>query len=112
MNEPKTTKPSSPAYKPTKQPFISTTTPAEPEPFFTAKAQQKTDGDTTHVAESSLETEPRKTDADTLSPIRTEVFKLFDLLNRKGVLSKPGSKGSEDADWFSVTEYSQSNWND
>jgi hypothetical protein len=48
---------------------------------------------------------------DELTEIRQEVFKLFQIINKKGVTADPNAKGSEDADWKTITGYTQDDWN-
>ncbi len=99
------------------QPFYTNTKPPKPEPFYTVPVQAKAEAETeTAVAQTAqsapIQTAETDVEADATSPIRQEVFKLFEFLNKKGVLSDPGKAGTEDADWKAITGYSQTDWND
>ncbi len=95
------------------RPFFGATQPTH---FFQAKAVQMSKEDepaaVQHESTPTDSTATEEANESGISEIRTEVFRLFELLKGKGVLAKPGSPlGSEDADWKEITGYSQDDWN-
>jgi hypothetical protein len=91
---------------------------ADKKPFFQPNADKK-DSDTSgslsdahDKEESAVSTRVEAPKEDELSPIRKEIFKLFEVLNEKGThAASDAAKGSEDKEWKDITGQSQADWN-
>lgn len=92
------------------QPFFNYSLPSITPFFQPANSQQESEN--TEMVQTATENKaPDNEHEETLSNARLEVFKMFEILNNKGVKATGGKEGEEDPEFKAITEYTQLMWN-